>query len=120
MAKKSPKKSLVYTLYALLLIFAVLLHMLLDGERVGRLLVQIFTEPTGIFLTLGTIFSWIFSMLFSAYGAILIGIVIAIEFIGMPLAMRYKYLTFKPNIVMSAIAAIYAMLVFRIFAEAFL
>lgn len=120
MAKPAPRKSLVITTYTLLIIAAVLLHMLLSGENVGMLLAQIFSEPTGIFSTLGAILGWVFSVLFSAYGAVLLGLVVAMEFVIMPLAMRYKYLTVKPNLVMSLIAAIYIMLLGRILAEVFL
>ena len=120
MAKPAPKRSLVYTLYVLLILGAILFHMLLAGESVGSMLGQIFSEPTGIFAALWTMTVWTVNVIFSAYGAILLGLVVAMEFIIMPLAMRYKYLTVKPNLVMSVIAAVYFMLIARILAEAFL
>lgn len=120
MAKPAPKRSLVYTLYVLLILGAILFHMLLAGESVGSMLGQIFSEPTGIFAALWTMTVWTVNVIFSAYGAILLGLVVAMEFIIMPLAMRYKYLTIKPNLVMSVIAAVYFMLIARILAEAFL
>lgn len=120
MAKPAPKRSLVYTLYVLLILGAILFHMLLAGESVGSMLGQIFSEPTGIFAALWTMTVWTVNVIFSAYGAVLLGLVVAMEFIIMPLAMRYKYLTVKPNLVMSVIAAVYFMLIARILAEAFL
>lgn len=122
MAAKAPvKTSLKATTYTLIIILAVLLHMLLDGDvSLGAQLSLIISEPTGIFQFIGAVVSWIFSQLFSAYGAILIGLIVAMEFIVIPLSHRYKYLTVKSNILMSVIGAIYFLLILRIFAEAFL
>lgn len=122
MAAKAPvRTSLKATTYSLIIILAVLLHMLLDGDiSLGSQLSLIISEPTGIFQFIGAVFSWIFSQLFSAYGAIFIGLIVAMEFIVIPLSHRYKYLTVKSNILMSIIGAIYFLLLLRIFAEAFL
>ena len=120
MAKPAPRRSLVYTVYTLLIIGAILFHMLLAGENVGGMLAQIFSEPTGIFLTIWEMIVWTFGVIFSAYGAVLLGLVVAMEFIIMPLAMRYKYLTVRPNLLMSVVAAVYVMLIARILAQVFL
>lgn len=121
MAEKKPaRKSLKVTIYTLVIILAVFLHMLLDGVAMGSLFGQIVSEPTGIFQFIWSVLSWLAGTLFSGYGAILIGLIVAMEFIVMPLAQRYKYLTVKSNLLMSIIAAVYFMLVLRILAEAFL
>lgn len=100
--------------YSLLIVVNILLHMVLSGVNVAGLVTQIFTEATGIFSSIGFVTTWLFNTLFSTTGIYLIGLVIAFEFVVLPLMVRYRYVTIKPNLLLSFIFAIYLMLLARI------
>ena len=112
MAKKTEPITVIT--YSLLIVTNILLHMVLSGVEVSRLITQIFTEVTGIFNSIAFVFSWLFNTLFSVTGIYLIGLVIAFEFLLLPLMVRYKYVTLRPNLLISFIFAIYLMLFARI------
>ena len=88
--------------------------MLLSGVSLVGLIRQIFTEPTGIFKSIGFVVSWLFSVLFSVNGIYLIALTIVFVFVALPLMVRYKYITVKPDLMMAFIFAIYVMLLSRI------
>lgn len=105
--------------YSLLIIVNVLLHMVLSGVDVASLITRIFTELTGIFTSISIIVTWLFTTLFSITGIYLIGLIIAIEFVLLPLLIRYKYVTVKASLLHSFIFAIYIMLFARIIGVVF-
>ncbi|MEX2632888.1 MAG: hypothetical protein WD267_02560 [Balneolales bacterium] len=112
MAKKTEPITVIT--YSLLIVVNILLHMVLSGVAVSRLITQIFTEVTGIFSSIGFVVAWLFSTIFSVTGIYLIGLIIAFEFVILPLMVRYKYLTIQPSLLLSFIFAIYLMLFARI------
>lgn len=107
------------TLYVLLIMLGVFLHMLLSGEALGSKFALIFQEPLGIFNTLGFFFSWIFFQIFSVNGLYLLGIAALIEFVVTPLFQKYKLVTFRTTFTMSLIASIYVLFLFRIIGVVF-
>ncbi|MEX0772437.1 MAG: hypothetical protein WEB89_04830 [Balneolales bacterium] len=117
MAKKSNPITVVT--YSLLIAVNILLHMVLSGVNVAGLITQIFTEPTGIFSSIAFIVTWLFTTLFSTTGIYLIGLIIAFEFVLLPLMIRYKYVTVKANLTLSFVFALYLMLFARILAVVF-
>jgi len=108
------RKSLTITVFVLLFILNILLQMLLSGEPLGSYLLEVFTTPLGIINLIAAIASWFFSYFFSALAFYILGIIIALEFLILPLMIRYEYLTFKPNLFVSVLGAFYVWLAFRI------
>lgn len=111
---KKAKTSLNVTVFILLFLLNILLQMLLSGEPLGRYFVTIFTSFTGIFQFIGAVFYWFYSYFFTRVAFYLAGVVIAMEFLVLPLMVRYRYITFKPNLFVSILAAFYIWLAFRI------
>ncbi len=111
---KETKKSLTVTVFILLFVLNVLLQMLLSGEPVGRYFLEVFTTPLGFFNLIAAMVLWFFNYYFTPLAFYIIGIIIALEFLIEPLMIRYKYLTFKPNLFVSILAAFYIWLTFRI------
>ncbi|MBP3193101.1 hypothetical protein [Natronogracilivirga saccharolytica] len=111
---KETRTSLTITVFILLFILNILLQMLLSNEPLGRLLVEVFTTPLGLFNLIAAMALWFFEYFFTPLAFYMLGIVIALEFLVLPLMVRYKYITFKPNIFVSVISAFYIWLAFRI------
>lgn len=116
MAKKKTD-SVNVVVYILLIVVNLFVQMLLSGESVSALLSQIFTQWTGIFQTLADITVWIISNLFGIGGVALVALMIGNEFVFLPLMVRYKYLTVKPNLMINFVIAIYAIMIFRLLLE---
>ncbi len=111
---KDTRASLTVTVFILLFVLNILLQMLLSGEPLGRLMAEVFTTPLGLVNLLSGIISWFISYFFTPLAFYIIGIIIAMEFLILPLMVRYRYITFKPNFFVSIIAAFYIWLVYRI------
>lgn len=108
------KKSIRVTLYVMLTIAGILLHMTITGYNVGALISDIFARPEGIFYTIGEIFGWTFRQFFSVNGIYLLGTAVIIEFVAGPLMQRYKVIAFKTNFIMSIVGAIYVLFLIRV------
>lgn len=93
--------------------------MLLSGEPLGRLFMEVFTTITGLYYFIVAIASWSFHYFFSPTAFYLIGIAVAMEFLILPLLVRYRYITFRLNLFVSILAALYLWLGFRIMAVIF-
>ena len=116
---KQTRTSLTVTVFLLLFVLNIYLQMLLSNEPVGKLFAGLFTSPTGL-ITLGTYtVSWFFSYFFTSLAFYLLGLVIALEFLILPLMVRYRYIQFRPNLFVSVLAAFYIWLGFRIMAVIF-
>ncbi|TVQ73302.1 MAG: hypothetical protein EA363_03355 [Balneolaceae bacterium] len=111
---KDTRTSLTVTVFILLFLLNVLLQMLLSGEPLGRLLAEVFTTAMGLFNLISAIVLWFINYFFSPLAFYLMGIVIALEFLVLPLMVRYRYISFKPNLFVSVLGAFYIWLVFRI------
>ncbi len=111
---KDTRTSLTVTVFILLFILNILLQMLLSGEPLGRLMAEVFTTPMGFFNLISATVLWFIGYFFSPLAFYLLGIVIALEFLVLPLMVRYRYVTFKPNLFVSVLGAFYIWLVFRI------
>lgn len=107
------RKSIRITLYVVLILTGILLHMTIAGYNVGALISDIFARPAGIFYAVGSIFEWTLLTLFSVNGIYLFGTAIVIEFVATPLMQRYKVVTFRTNFAMSVVAAIYFLFLLR-------
>ncbi|MGM0738556.1 MAG: hypothetical protein ACQETM_05245 [Bacteroidota bacterium] len=108
------RTSLTVTVFILLFILNILLQMLLSGEPLGRLMAEVFTTPMGFFNLISAIVLWFFDYFFTPLAFYLLGIIIALEFLVLPLMVRYRYILFKPNLFVSVLGAFYIWLVFRI------
>lgn len=108
------KASLTVTVFILLFVLNILLQMMLSNEPLGRMFAGVFSTPTGIFTLVWAIIHWFFSYFFSPLAFYIVGIIIAMEFLVLPLMIRYGYLTFRPNLFVSILASFYVWLVFRI------
>ncbi len=111
---KDTRTSLTVTVFILLFLLNVLLQMLLSGEPLGRLLAEVFTTPMGLFNLISAIVLWFIDYFISPLAFYLLGIIIALEFLVLPLMVRYRYISFKPNLFVSVLGAFYIWLVFRI------
>ncbi len=111
---KEVRTSLTVTVFILLLLLNILLQMLLSGEPLGRMFLEVFTTPLGLFNLISAMVAWFYSYFISPLAFYIIGIAIAMEFLILPLMVRYKYVTFKPNLFVSVLAAFYVWLTFRI------
>lgn len=109
-----PRTSLTVTVFILLFILNVLLQMLLSGEPLGRLLTEVFTTPLGLFHLISATVLWFINYYLSPLAFYLLGIVIALEFLVLPLMVRYRYISFRPNLFVSVLGAFYIWLLFRI------
>ncbi len=116
---KDTRTSLTVTVFILLFILNVLLQMLLSGEPLGRLLAEVFTTPLGLFNLISATVLWFINYFFTPLAFYLLGIIIALEFLVLPLMVRYRYISFKPNLFVSVLGAFYIWLVFRIMGEIF-
>ncbi|MDG5766686.1 hypothetical protein QA596_04340 [Balneolales bacterium ANBcel1] len=113
MARKT-KASITITVFILLFLLNILLQMLLSGEPLGSYFIEVFTTPLGFFNLIAAIVVWFVNYFVSPLAFYLIGFVIALEFLVLPLMVRYGYLTFKPNLFVSVLGAFYIWLFFRI------
>ncbi len=111
---KETRTSITVTVFILLFLLNIFLQMLLSNEPVGRYFLEVFTNPLGIVNLLSGIILWFISYFFTPVAFYIIGIIIAMEFLILPLMIRYQYLTFKPNLFASILAALYVWLAFRI------
>ncbi len=113
MAKKT-KTSLTVTVFALLFVLNILLQMLLSGVPLDRLFIEVFTTWAGLINLISSMVLWFFSYFFTPMAFYMLGLIISMEFLVLPLMIRYRYLTFKPNLFVSVLAAFYVLLLFRI------
>jgi hypothetical protein len=111
---KDTRTSLTVTVFILLFILNILLQMLLSGEPLGRLMAEVFTTPLGLINLISATVLWFINYFFTPLAFYLMGIVIALEFLVLPLMVRYRYISFKPNLFVSILGAFYIWLVFRI------
>ncbi len=116
---KDTRTSLTVTVFILLFILNILLQMLLSGEPLGRLFSEVFTTAMGFFNLISAIVFWFFNYFFTSRLFYLLGFIIALEFLVLPLMVRYRYISFKPNLFVSVLGAFYIWLVFRIMAVIF-
>ncbi len=117
--EKDTRTSLTVTVFILLFILNILLQMLLSGEPLGRLFSEVFTTVMGFFNLISAIVVWFFNYFFTSRLFYLLGFIIALEFLVLPLMVRYRYISFKPNLFVSVLGAFYIWLVFRIMAVIF-
>ncbi|MDI6401931.1 hypothetical protein QLX67_07990 [Balneolaceae bacterium ANBcel3] len=118
MAKKT-KRSITITVFILLFILNVFLQMLLSGEPLATYIVGVFTSLTGIVTLISATANWFISYFFTSIIFYILGIVVALEFLILPLLVRYGYITIKPDIFMSVLGALYVWLFFRILGVVF-
>jgi len=108
------KTSLTITVFVLLFVLNIFLQMLLSGEPLAKLFVEVFTTWAGLINLVSATILWFISYFFTPMAFYMLGLIIAMEFLILPLMIRYRYLTFKPNIFVSILAAFYVLLTFRI------
>lgn len=116
---KDTRTSLTVTVFILLFVLNILLQMLLSGEPLGRMFLGVFTTLAGLFHFIAATVRWSVDYFISPIAFYLTGIVIAMEFLILPLLVRYRYITFRLNFFVSILAALYLWLGFRIMAVIF-
>lgn len=108
------KKSITFTVFVLLFVLNVFLQMLLSGEPVDRYFAEVFTNPMGLLNLLSATVLWFISYFFTPLAFYLLGLIIALEFLIIPLLQRFRFITFRSNLFVSVLGAFYIWLLFRI------
>lgn len=103
------------TVYIVLLIIGIIMHMNISGIKVFSLIVGIFGSLDGIVIFFNEIFTWFRRFIFNVQFVYMIGTLLILWFVGLPMLTRYKFITVKSTPLLAVVMTLYLFLALRLF-----
>jgi len=111
----SSTQQILRTVYIVLLIMVVFMHMNVSGMKVFTLFFGIFTSADGILVFLSEILKWLWNFIYNPQFIFMTGTFIILWFIGLPMLTRYKFITIKSTPLLAVVLTLYIFLGLRLF-----
>lgn len=108
-------QQILKTVYIVLLVMVIFMHMNVSGIKVFTLFFGIFTSANGIVIFLSEILKWAWNFIYNPQFIYMTGTFIILWFVGLPMLTRYKFITTKSTPLLAVVLTLYIFLGLRLF-----